>query len=342
MGAYWWAAPFHSGLSFFGCPKTASVKLCERHARKISMSDATLDQQPSVLMVRRSQRAQTGSCATFPILFRAITFVLTRSRLRSLCGRFPTTPPPRRLCFAQIDSARLLEAGQVGWSQGRSGCCLESCSCPSRCPVCAPFATSFSLSVGSRDDPAACMQGYFSAGTKAPRCARPLGWPAQQVRRPPLPQRTLSGRRSRRQSRSPKRIRAQGRRAAEPPSAERVCAATAITAAASETAASEHARHLRARAPPPTPLPPSPPPPILQSRSRPFPPAPRRSPFGVGRSGQSRRRRLLFRRARRLRAERAASVPASTSSAGRLAVCGRSECCHASRGRSALIFPFLV
>ena len=39
---------------------------------------------------------------------------------------------------------------QVGQSQGRSGCCLESCSCPSRCPVCAPFATSFSLSVGSR------------------------------------------------------------------------------------------------------------------------------------------------------------------------------------------------
>ena len=66
LGAYWWAAPFHSGLSFFGCPKTASVKLCERHARKTSMSDATLDQQPSVLMVRRSQRAQTGSCATFP------------------------------------------------------------------------------------------------------------------------------------------------------------------------------------------------------------------------------------------------------------------------------------
>ena len=39
---------------------------------------------------------------------------------------------------------------QVGQSQGRSGCCLESCSCPARCPVCAPFATSFSLSVGSR------------------------------------------------------------------------------------------------------------------------------------------------------------------------------------------------
>ena len=64
LGAFWWGCPFHSGLSFFGCPKTASVKLCERHARK--MSDATLDQQPSVLMVRRSQRAQTGSCATFP------------------------------------------------------------------------------------------------------------------------------------------------------------------------------------------------------------------------------------------------------------------------------------
>ena len=179
------------------------------------------------------------------------------------------------------DCWRRARWGGARWGRARGAVVAVWNHAPARpdAPCALPLPLHFLCQ--SAHDPAACMQGYFSAGTKAPRCARPLGWPAQQVRRPPLPQRTLSGRRSRRQSRSPKRIRAQGRRAAEPPSAERVCAATAITAAAAETAASEHARHLRARALPPTPLPPSPPPPILQSRSRPFPPAPRRSPFCV-------------------------------------------------------------
>ena len=66
LGAFWLVCPVSQRSILFWLPKTASLKLCERHARKRSMSDATLDQQPSVLMVRRSQRAQTGSCATFP------------------------------------------------------------------------------------------------------------------------------------------------------------------------------------------------------------------------------------------------------------------------------------
>ena len=228
---------------------------------------------------------------------------------------------------------------QVGQSQGRGAVVAVWNHAPARpdAPCALPLPLHFLCQ--SAHDPAACLQGYFSAGTTAPRCARPLGWPAQQVRRLPLPQRTLSGRRSRRQSRSPKRIRAQGRRAAEPPSCVRrhrhhrrrlrdrrlrACAPPPSPRTASDTAASE-----------PTASDPAVSEPAIPSSAAPV-------AFLCGRSGQSRRRRLLFRRARRLRAERAASVPASTSSAGRLAVCGRSECCHASRGRSALIFPFSV
>ena len=66
LGAFWWGCPVSQRSILFWMPQTASLKLCERHAVKRSMSDSTLDQQPSVLMVRRSQRAQTGSCATFP------------------------------------------------------------------------------------------------------------------------------------------------------------------------------------------------------------------------------------------------------------------------------------
>ena len=279
MGAFWWGCPVSQRSILFWMPQTASLKLCERHASKTSMSDpgpAAVRTHGAAIpagtdgLVRHFSKPSpsfslapgSGLCAAASLLrHRRAGFALSRSTLR--------------------DCWRRARWGGARWGRARGAVVAVWNHAPARpdAPCALPLPLHFLCQ--SAHDPAACLQGYFSAGTTAPRCARPLGWPAQQVRRPPLPQRTLSGRRSRRQSRSPKRIRAQGRRAAEPPSAERVCAATAITAAASETAASEHARRLRARAPPPTPLPPSPPPPILQSRSRPFPPAPRRSPFCV-------------------------------------------------------------
>jgi hypothetical protein len=229
---------------------------------------------------------------------------------------------------------------QVGQSQGRSGCCLESCSCPSRCPVCAPFATSFSLSVGSRSCclPAGVFFGWHngSAVCSTARVASAAGQatatsPANSERssesspkpiaqadpgsRPPSRRAAICRACVRRHRHHRRRLRDRRLRACAPPPSPR----TASDTAASEPTASDPAVSE----------------PAIPSSAAPV-------AFLCGRSGQSRRRRLLFRRARRLRAERAASVPASTSSAGRLAVCGRSECCHASRGRSALIFPFLV
>ena len=220
---------------------------------------------------------------------------------------------------------------QVGQSQGRSGCCLESCSCPSRCPVCAPFATSFSLSVGSRS---CCLHaGVFFGwhkGSAVCSTARVASAAGQATATSPANSERSS-------ESSPKPI-AQADPGSRPPSRR---------AAICRACVRRHRHHrrrrrdcrLRACAPPPSPRTasdtaasePTASDPAVSEPAIPSSAAP--VAFLCGRSGQSRRRRLLFRRARRLRAERAASVPASTSSAGRLAVCGRSECCHASRGR---------
>lgn len=229
---------------------------------------------------------------------------------------------------------------QVGQSQGRSGCCLESCSCASRCPVCAPFATSFSLSVGSRSCclPAGVFFGWHK-GSAVCSTARVASAAGQATATSPANSERSS-------ESSPKPI-AQADPGSGPPS-RRAAICRACVRRHRHHRRRLRDRRLRACAPPPSPRTasdtaasePTASDPAVSEPAIPSSAAP--VAFLCGRSGQSRRRRLLFRRARRLRAERAASVPASTSSAGRLAVCGRSECCHASRGRSALIVPFLV
>ena len=272
MGAFWWGCPVSQRSILFWMPQTASLKLCERHASKTSMSD------PGPAAVRTHGAAIPAGTDGLVRHFSKPSPSFSLAPGSGLCAAASLLRHRRAGCALRRSTVGGglggVEPGGAEPGARRSGCCLESCSCPSRCPVCAPFATSFSLSVGSRSCclPAGVFFGWHN-GSAVCSTARVASAAGQATATSPANSERSS-------ESSPKPI-AQADPGSRPPSRHRVCAATAITAAASETAASEHARRLRARAPPPTPLPPSPPPPILQSRSRPFPPAPRRSPFCV-------------------------------------------------------------
>lgn len=338
MGAFWWGCPVSQRSILFWMPQTASLKLCERHASKTSMSD------PGPAAVRTHGAAIPAGTDGLVRHFSKPSPSFSLAPGSGLCAAASLLRHRRAGCALRRSTVGGglggVEPGGAEPGARRSGCCLESCSCPSRCPVCAPFATSFSLSVGSRSCclPAGVFFGWHN-GSAVCSTARVASAAGQATATSPANSERSS-------ESSPKPI-AQADPGSGPPS-RRAAICRACVRRHRHHRRRLRDRRLRACAPPPSPRTasdtaasePTASDPAVSEPAIPSSAAP--VAFLCGRSGQSRRRRLLFRRARRLRAERAASVPASTSSAGRLAVCGRSECCHASRGRSALIFPFLV
>ena len=148
MGAFWWGCPVSQRSILFWLPQTASLKLCERHASKTSMSD------PGPAAVRTHGAAIPAGTDGLVRHFSKPSPSFSLAPGSGLCAAASLLRHRRAGCALRRSTVGGglggVEPGGAEPGARRSGCCLESCSCPSRCPVCAPFATSFSLSVGSR------------------------------------------------------------------------------------------------------------------------------------------------------------------------------------------------